>query len=256
SKLLLSASSTQLFKGPEIGEVFFGAGIDDTANPDIKAETGSNSEIALAYSNQLENRGQLNTGVTLFRTDINDYIYDYAAIPAGGGRWKDNVGDMMIDGYEAYLGYNIGKLKTLVTLSVAESELDAFADYTGLDGARLDRIQGDTLTLSADYDMPQNALVFHWDMMIVDDVDAGIDLDGASLDNSKDGFTVHNVSVRWTPTEVKGLSLTFGIDNLFDEFYASQSSRTGVSAHPLFGDLYLVDYEPGRNIKMTASYQF
>ncbi|MFW2372636.1 MAG: TonB-dependent receptor domain-containing protein, partial [Gammaproteobacteria bacterium] len=32
SKLLLSASSTQLFKGPEIGEVFFGAGIDDTAN--------------------------------------------------------------------------------------------------------------------------------------------------------------------------------------------------------------------------------
>jgi len=50
--------------------------------------------------------------------------------------------------------------------------------------------------------------------------------------------------------------LTLGVDNLFDEYYASQSSRTGVSFHPVFGELYLTDYEPGRNVKATIAYQF
>lgn len=83
---------------------------------------------------------------------------------------------------------------------------------------------------------------------------AGPDLDGPTLENSKDGYTVHNISLQWFP--VKGLQVTAGVDNLLDEFYASQSSRTGVSFHPRFGELYLFDYEPGRNIKATVSYQF
>ena len=90
----------------------------------------------------------------------------------------------------------------------------------------------------------------------VQDMAAGINLDGATLDNAKDGFTVHNVSANWSPDSIEGLTVIFGIDNLFDEYYASQSSRTGTSFHPRFGSLYLLDYEPGRNIKATMSYQF
>jgi hemoglobin/transferrin/lactoferrin receptor protein len=67
---------------------------------------------------------------------------------------------------------------------------------------------------------------------------------------------VHNLSAHWQPAAVKGLGLTLGMDNLFDEFYASQSSRTGTSIHPRFGKLYLMDYEPGRNAKLTVSYRF
>ena len=85
---------------------------------------------------------------------------------------------------------------------------------------------------------------------------AGLDLDGASLDNSKDGYTVVNVSARWTPASYPGLALTVGADNLLDEYYASQSSRTGLSFHPRFGELQLTDYEPGRNVKATVSYEF
>ncbi len=92
---------------------------------------------------------------------------------------------------------------------------------------------------------------------MVDDLDSGNDLGGASFDNSKDGYAVHNIAARWSPSEfLSGLTVTLGVDNLFDEFYASQSSRTGASAHPFFGELYLFDYEPGRNIKATVSYQF
>ena len=68
-------------------------------------------------------------------------------------------------------------------------------------------------------------------------LDADTDLDGPTLDNSKEGFDVHNVSARWAPEMVEGLALTVGVDNVFDEYYASQSSRTGVSFHPRFGEL-------------------
>ncbi|MGH1470683.1 MAG: TonB-dependent receptor domain-containing protein [Cellvibrionaceae bacterium] len=243
---LARASTTQLFKGPEIGEVFTGAGLGDAANPDIDAETGSNTELALSYQGD-----QFSVGITLFETEIENYIYDYT--PAG----KDNIGDMTLDGYEAFAGYHFNDLNILLSYSSSDSELDAFSEYADRDGARIDRKQGDTLSLNIDYLIESIDLSLHWDTLIVDDLDAGRDLDGPTLDNSKDGYTVHNIAVRWTPTEfLSGLSLTFGVDNLFDEFYASQSSRTGASAHPFFGELYLFDYEPGRNIKATVSYQF
>lgn len=251
--LLVKVSTTQLFKGPEIGEVFVGAGLYDSPNQDIDEETGLNSELSLAFEDAVLGADQFLAGITFFQTDIEDYIYDYA--PAVSGNWKDNVGDMRIDGIEAYLGYNIGNLNTLITYSSAESSLDAKSQYAQMDGARLDRQQGDTVSINLDYKIPSWDLALHWDSLFVDDVDAHLDLDGATLDNAKDDYNVHNISMRWTPKAVRGLALTFGVDNLFDKFYTSQSSRTGVSFHPLFGQLYLQDFEPGRNIKMTVSFE-
>ncbi len=251
-------SSTQLFKAPEIGEVFVGAGLYDSENSEIKPETGLNSELSLAYATNPNNTSRFTTGLTFFQTDIDDHIYDYATPPpeVGGRSWKDNVGNLTIDGYELYLGYDINALNLLFSFSSAESKLDAIAQYAELDGARIDRQQGDTLSLNLDYSLDSLDLALHWDVLNVSDVDAGLDLDGATLDNSKEGFTVHNVSAQWNPSSIRGLSLTVGVDNLFDEFYASQSSRTGTSFHPFFGPLYLLDYEPGRNIKATVAYQF
>lgn len=252
--VLFRLSGTQLFKGPEIGEVFTGGGFYDTPNPDIEAETGYNTEFAVAYEAAWLGADRFAAGVTLFQTDIDGYIYDYATSP-DGGYWKDNVGDMTIEGFEAYIGYDIGGLRTLLSYSDAESELEAFDDYADLDGARLDRQQGDTVSLNIDYELVDWGLALHWDTQWVGDVSAAPDLDGATLDNAKDGFTVSSVSARWSPGAVRGFSLTVGVDNVFDEFYASQSSRTGASFHPRFGELYLQDYEPGRNIKMTVAYQ-
>ena len=256
--LVVKLSGTQLFKGPEIGEVFIGAGLFDSPNPGIKEETGNNTELSFAFEEAALGADRLAAGFTVFDTQVDDYIYDYATPPpeVGGRSWKDNVGDMDIEGTEIYLGYDIGNLKTLLTWSNAESELDAFSQYSALEVARLDRQQGDTISLNVDYTFSSIPLTLHWDFLKVDDVAAGRDLDGATLDNSKDGFIVHNISALWRPTMVSGLTITAGIDNLFDEFYASQSSRTGVSFHPRFGQLFLMDYEPGRNIKATVSLDF
>jgi hemoglobin/transferrin/lactoferrin receptor protein len=200
----------------------------------------------------------LSTGVTVFRTQIDDYIYDYASNPAGGS-WKDNVGDLSIDGYEAYVEWDQGNWRILLTYASAESELAAFTNYSALDGARIDREQGDSIGLNFRYSFTPVNIMLQWEALHVKDLGAGIDLDSTSddNDNAKDSFTVHNISGRWTPEgSLRGLSITLGVDNLFDEFYASQSSRTGTSFHPRFGQLYLLDYEPGRNIKAAIAYQF
>lgn len=257
--LLLHASSTQLFKGPEIGEVFTGAGLYDEPNQTIEAETGTNTELAVAWRNET-----FNAGTTVFNTDIQNYIYDYAYNGVTEFYGKDNVGDMTVKGFEAYAGFSHNNWKLLLTYSKADSRLDAFAEYavitddptTNLEGARLDRKQGDTISLELDYDIPSINLGLHWDVLLVDDISAGKDLDGATLNNAKDGFTLHNIAARWTPDgNLEGLAITAGVENLFDEFYASQSSRTGVSLHPRFGELYLQDFEPGRNIKFTLAYR-
>ncbi|MBU2869317.1 TonB-dependent receptor [Colwellia sp. E2M01] len=253
--LLFKLSATEIFKGPEISEVFTGSGLYETTNEDIEAETGINYELAFAYQLPIMESGKISLGATLFRTDIDNYIYDYATSPEGAS-WKDNIGDMQIKGVETYVNYQQGQFSGAITYSTAESELSAYDDYMDLDGARLDRQQGNTLSATVNYTIEAINLSLNWEVLIVDDVSADLDLDGATLDNSKDGYTVNNAYVSWAPESVQGLSLILGVDNVFDEFYASQSSRTGVSFHPRFGELYLQDFEPGRNIKATVSYQF
>ena len=256
--LSLRISATQLYKAPEIGEVFTGAGLYEVTNDDIEAEGGLNSELGLEFDKSLSNDFSVRSGITVFNTRIADYIYEYAPAPesTGANSWQDNVGDMTLTGLEAYLGFSRGGVTALLSLSKADSDLDAETGYETLEGARIDRKQGDTLALEVDYRPSAKNWLLHWDILNVDGLDADLDLDGASTDNAKQGFTVHNISAQWYPAAVEGLSLTLGVDNVFDEFYASQSSRTGLSTHPRFGELYLLDYEPGRNIKASVAYEF
>ncbi|SFD18347.1 TonB-dependent receptor domain-containing protein [Pseudoalteromonas denitrificans] len=258
AQLVVKLSSTQLFKGPELGEVFTGAGLRDTANQDIEAETGLNTEFAIAYQAQVLGADSFTAGITVFNTDLENYIFDDAPVAGGGPRdlHKDNVGDMQVNGFEAYTGYILDNLQIQLSYSVSESELNAFAGYASLEDTRLDREQGDTFSANIDYAFETLALTLHWDILNVASLDHAPSLDGATIDTAKDSYTIQNISLNWTPSNIKGLGITLGIDNLFDEYYASQSSRTGLSWHPRFGDLFLTDYEPGRNIKATASYKF
>lgn len=251
--LLFRASTTELFRAPELNEVFIGAGLGKQANADLQAETGSNQQLSFAFQDDIFGADNLSLGATYFYTTIENHIYDYAE-PSPRNYITDNIGDMNIKGFEAYVGYDINGLKTLLTYSDAESDLDAAPEYAVFDGARIDRQQGDTLSLSLDYTFIGTDLSLHWDTLYVDDVPSGKDLDGATLENSKDGFVVSNISAHWE--SASGLGITAGVDNIFDEFYASQSSRTGTSFHPRFGQLYLMDYEPGRDAKITLSYKF
>ncbi|SMF39828.1 hemoglobin/transferrin/lactoferrin receptor protein [Alteromonadaceae bacterium Bs31] len=258
----IKLSTTELFKGPKLSEVFVGAGIGDVYNQDIKAETGRNTEIGISHQGQT-----FRTGLTAFDTQINDYIYDYINYTLSAAPYpKDNIGDMQLQGIEAFWGFTLDSLDVLLTYSDVNSELSAYEPYIelpfegvvqeGFDGARTDRSYGSTYGLNIDYFFSDKDIHLHYDIMHVGSLPAGKDLDGAGLDNSKNAYTVHNVSAQWQVAGVEGLSITLGIDNIFDEYYASQASRTGASFHPVFGELYLTDYEPGRNLKASVAYQF
>ncbi|HEY6528961.1 MAG TPA: TonB-dependent receptor [Cellvibrionaceae bacterium] len=248
--LTTRVSSTGIFKAPELSEVFIGAGSEDEANPTIEAESGHNTQWSIAYQSALFGIEQVSGGFTVFRSDIDHYIYDYAETATFYG--KDNIGSMASQGYEAYAGLNQGPLKVLLTYSHAKSQLAAEAPYENLDRARLDREQGDSLSLNLDYRLEVYRLDLNWNWQWVDSLAAGKALD-APEHNRKPGYRLHSLAANWQATEAFNLSLA--VENLFDAYYASQSSQNGTSIHPRFGELYLMDYEPGRNIKLRLAYR-
>lgn len=256
---MFTLSATELFQAPELSEVFTGAGLGRTANSTLRAEQGLNKELTIAYQASL-GAVDYRAGATLFDTSIDNYIHDYAPYPQGGQRatFRDNIGDMENSGFELYVGYDFSQLELQMSYSGSNSKLDAFAPYKAVfDGARLDREQGNSLALDVTYHFDKLPITVNWEIQRVQALSSGLDLDGrAGKDNSKDGFSVHNLVAVWHPEFSNALEVRLGIDNLFDEFYASQSSRTGLGEHPAFGELYLLDYEPGRNIKATVSYLF
>lgn len=111
---------------------------------------------------------------------------------------------------------------------------------------RLSREVGDSIALGLDYYIPSQNLALNWTSQFI--------LEEEYYD--KPAYDVHSLSANWTPVSIQGLTLTAGIENLFDEYYASHASRIGDANHPVFGALHLTDYEPGRNFKLSASYSF
>ena len=257
SDLLVKASATELFRAPELAEVFIGAGTRDLLNAELKEETGINKELSIAYQSNILGADQFSVGITYFNTDIDDYIYDYNRVEGKSGYLKDNIGDLVLDGVEAYLGYSVGNFDSQITFSAADSEINAFTQYQQFDGARIDRQQGDTYGALIKYTLPKIDAFVSWEVLHVQAISDGLNLDGARLSTAKQGFTVHNIAANWHPKMLPGTTIIFGVDNLFDELYASQSSRTGISYHPRFNvELPLIDWEPGRNIKATVAYKF
>ena len=69
-------------------------------------------------------------------------------------------------------------------------------------------------------------------------------------DVKKPNYDVHDIYMSYTPTQVEGLKATLGVYNIFDETYASHASRNNA-----LDDNY-TDFEMGRNIKTSLTYQF
>lgn len=225
------ASSTQLFQGPNLSEVF--VPVSTVPNNDLKPETGLNNEIGFSYvQRQQFGLDRLSFSFTYFQTDIDDYIDD-------GSNALANIGDYRIKGFETSLGLTKGNFDASLTYSRSDSENDET-------GVPLGRQVGDSISLGLDYLLPAQDLAFSWNSLVTLEEDYF----------EKPSYEVHSISARWTPEQFDGLSLTAGVENIFDEHYTSHASRVGDTFHPLFGDLHLDDYEPGRNVKLTASYIF
>lgn len=68
--------------------------------------------------------------------------------------------------------------------------------------------------------------------------------------DTKPNYDVHDVYMNYAPRQLDNVTATLGVYNLFDETYASHSSRLNTTADAS------TDFEMGRNIKASLSYQF
>lgn len=229
-----NASTTRLFKAPMLAEVFTGAGNNLQPNPDLEPVTGVNNQISLHFHQRnILALDSVRMGITLFKTEFNNYIDD-----EGSGTYV-NLGDYDVDGFETSLNIRKGFFTANLSYSKSKSEHQ-------VTGEPLGRQVGDSLALGFGYEMPKHGLVFNWQSLVTFDEDYF----------DKEGYDVHNISVKWLPKSVKNLNLTLGVENIFDEYYVSHASRVGDTVHPVFGALHLNDYEPGRNVKLSLSYSF
>ena len=214
-----------MFEGPAAREAFNASA--GTVSSDLKAETGLNSEIGVAFQEQdFIGLDEFGFSVTVFQTDINDAISDRSTM-----RGMDNAGDYQLTGFEAKLTGRIGDTSARLTYAHSDDDSDELGNE-----------EGDNIVLGVSTMFPEANVSLNWTSMVTLST-----WDYSSRSSSfykKDSFNVHNVSATWNPEQVENLTVTAGIDNIFDKAYASHSSDS------------TTDYEPGRNIKVSASYTF
>jgi len=238
----LFASARSLFKGPELLETFIQyqdvAYLDD----DIKAETGLNSEVGIRYS-EFFGEHSVSASATVFQTNIDDYITE--TYQDDGSYLIENIGDAEIKGFELSTSYGYDAFFTKLSYSRSDS------DNTTTGGPLLDANGrsmdiGDSISLSLDYELTSFDLLVGWTSNFV------LEEDNVEDDSAvKEAYNTHDLYAQWTPSSIEGLQLTFGIDNVTNELYTSHASRTGSAR-----GYTLDDYEPGRNFKLSAAYQF
>ncbi|WP_413693666.1 TonB-dependent receptor domain-containing protein [Psychromonas sp. KJ10-2] len=241
------ASATELFQGPVLPGSFLSTVHDD--NPDLKAETGINYEVGLSYETiDFVGMDEFGFSVTLFETQIDDYIDNSITGKVG----IENLGDVQIRGVESSVNLRKGLFTSRLTYAHSDSEYtdvneSANASYVKTVGQALDNEVGDSFSLNLGYTFPSINVNVSWTSMVTLDLHKDV-----SEDTSKAGYDVHDFSVQWRLAQVRDLTLTAGIDNIFNEQYASHASHYS----SLDSDSNTTDYEDGRKIKVSASYQF
>lgn len=234
----LLASATTLYKGVEMVDVLASNRLYVNDNTDLKAETGINKEVGFKYHNK-NTLGAKNIGFSfkVFDTRIDDSIV--TTWPTSTSAEISNGGTLDIQGFEASFIYDIGALSSLVTYSHSNSKFRE----TGLS---TQREPGDSLSINLDYAFMKN-LSLSWDSLFVMKEERKY----IAAQQTKESYDVHDIAVKWKPSAMKGLTLIAGVDNIFDETYVSHASE-----NRLLSGVSLSDYEPGRNVKLSFSYEF
>ncbi|WP_296202101.1 TonB-dependent receptor domain-containing protein [Psychrobacter sp. UBA3962] len=257
------ASYTELFNGPDLGQAIFNSnGEGMYVNKDLKPEEGYNSEIGI--STTLRDLTTANDALQLsakyFKSNIENYQQFIRTGNSAGryglncttgargsaGNLQDCQGminsdeDYEIKGVELAANYTTNNFGMGLSYSRARSEGDKTGNsIPSVSGGSAD--SGDRYMVNLNYD-PTSELGLGWRSTYVDSI---TDNNGIS----KPSYDVHDVYMSYAPRQFQDIKATLGVYNIFDETYANHSSRLSDSDAT-------TDFEPGRNIKASLTYQF
>ena len=254
------ASYTQLFNGPDLSQAIFNTnGAGTYVNDDLKAEEGDNAEVGITTTLRgltiADDALQL-TG-KYFETNIENYIefvrsgssrvgLDCATGQVGGDCQgvinKDE--DYKIKGFELAADYRADNFNMGLSYTRARSAgEDTGYSISSVTGSSSD--SGDRYMVNLGY-APTDTLDLGWRSTYVTSINPNT---GDDTDTEKEGYDVHDIFMTYTPQQLAGVKATLGVYNMFDETYASHSSRYS-------DDADYTDYEAGRNVKASLTYQF
>lgn len=259
----LFASYTQLFNGPDLSQAIFNAdGTNTFVNKDLKAEEGDNAEVGITTTlrDLTIDNDALQLSGKYFETNIENYI---EFVRAGGSRVGLNCAtgalggkcqgvinkdeDYKIKGVELSADYRANNFTMGLSYARARSKGDESGySISSVSGGTSD--SGDKVMVNLGY-APTDTVDIGWRSTYV----ASLTPNTADNDLKKPNYDVHDLFMSYRPTQVAGITGTLGVYNIFDETYASHASR--IIAPRDDGGLR-TDFEPGRNIKASLTYQF
>ena len=260
----LFASYTQLFNGPDLSQAIFNQdGAGTFVNNDLKAEEGDNAEVGIVSTLRglTTTDDALQLSAKYFETNIENYI---EFVRSGGSRIgldcttgqlggscqgainKDE--DYKIKGVELAADYKMDNFSMSLSYAHARSKGDDSGhSISSVTGSSSD--SGDKYMVNLAYE-PTDTTELGWRSTYV----ASVTPNTGGDDIEKPSYDVHDIFMSYSPKQVDGLKATVGVYNIFDETYASHTSRI-VAPSPDDGTLR-TDFEPGRNIKASLTYQF
>ncbi len=251
------ASYTQLFNGPDLSQAIFNSDGGNTyVNNNLKAEEGSNAEIGIAKTlRHLSVEGDaLQLSGKYFETNIENFIEFVrsggtrvglnCATGQSGGACQGAVNkdeEFKIKGVELAADYKMNNFSMGLGYTRARSKGDKTGDsIPSVTGSNSN--SGDRFMVNLNYE-PNDVVGLGWRSTYVASITD-------NKQNTKPNYDVHDVYMNYTPRQLENVKATVGVYNLFDEAYASHASRYSAS------DDKFTDFEPGRNIKASLSYQF
>ncbi len=234
-------SYAEAFNAPSLNQLYndglhfslggFGPDNFFVPNPDLDAETAKTWEFGSNFkADDLFVGGDaLRAKVSYFRNKVEDYIEQSTDIMAGTTT-SSNLPEAEIKGFEAELNYDTGVMFAGIAAARIRGENSRTGEY-------LSNISGDKVSLSGGYRF----------------VDHGVEVGGRANmvdaqkrvpdgEDERDGYATFDLFANWQADDVvNGLTVNFGVDNILDQKYRTSAATL---------------YEPGRNVKISASMKF
>ncbi|MBD5781771.1 TonB-dependent receptor [Pelagicoccus sp. NFK12] len=263
-EVTITAGSASAFRGPEINDAFklweWNGRYGSNNDPDLKGESARNNEVAINYA-----KDGFSFEFGLFKNKIDDIIVNTeeadkdALRSVPWGTFYTNLGQLETEGFYARTSYSADNYNISLLYDNADTTVNGH-QATRYQYGSIAATMGSTWVLDAFYKAsPQ--LDLGWNVRLVEGVDdiqvlipstAYGDTTG-SID--KPGYSTHDFYLGWTPSFVENVTLNLTVKNVFDKLYRSHGSMEDFSHIPDYESI-IGAYEPGRDIRLSASYKF
>lgn len=244
-------SWAQAFRAPTLTELYvqgthFPAGPftnSFVANPNLKPETAETIEVGFGvdFDSAIQQNDDIAFKASRFWTKADDYIEQNVIAPATGTcnfpvpvctTTFSNVSKAKLWGYEANLNYT----SDLFNSSVGASYVAGKDNATG---QHLNSISPLIVTVDVNRNWEQIDSVVGYYAKIAAPRDK---YNLVSTEQTKQhDYVVHNLYVRYEPSELPNLSVDFAVDNILDKTYS---------------ETFANNYEVGRNFKVRLTYKW